>query len=116
VAVGFIIMNKRIRKKHRVGEFTEWGFAATFTLADAVTGGAVPDFLDLLAAEVLEPRGLECGGGGDRGWELFIFKPDGGSAGEDDRAAVTTWLAGRPEVSELTVGPLIDAGESEGEE
>ena len=43
------IMNKRIRKKHRVGEFTEWGFAATFTLADAVTGDAVHEFLDLLA-------------------------------------------------------------------
>jgi hypothetical protein len=26
---------------------------------------------------------------------------------------VTTWLAGRPEVSELTVGPLMDARESE---
>jgi uncharacterized protein len=108
-------MNKRIRKKHRVGEFTEYGFAATFTLEDHVTGDAVHDFLDLLASEVLEPRGLQCGGGGDRGWELFIFKPDGESAGEDDRAAVTTWLAGRAEVSELTVGPLVDTRESEGE-
>jgi uncharacterized protein len=106
-------MNKRIRKKHHIGEFAERGFAATFTLADRVTGDAVHDFLELLASEVLEPRGLQCGGGGDRGWELFIFNPDRESASEEDRAAVTAWLASRDEVSEVTVGPLIDAGEQE---
>jgi uncharacterized protein len=100
-------VNKRIRKKHRVGEFTELGFAATFTLEDHVTGGGVHEFLDRLASEVLEPRGLECGGGGDRGWELFVSRPDGESASEDDRAAVSAWLAGRAEVREVTVGPLI---------
>ena len=106
-------MNKRIRKKHQVGEFTEWGFTATFTLADQVTGDAVPEFLDVLTSEVLEPRGLQCGGGGDRGWELFIFKPEGESATEDDRAAVSAWLAGRAEVSEVTVSPLIEARDPE---
>jgi len=104
-------MNKRIRKKRRVAEFTEWGFEATFTLADHVTDDAVHDFLGLLTSEVLEPRGLQCGGGGDRGWELFIFKPDGESATDDDRAAVSGWLAGRTEVSEVAVSPLMDAHE-----
>jgi uncharacterized protein YggL (DUF469 family) len=107
-------MNKRIRKKHRVGEFTEWGFAATFTLADHVTGDAVHEFLDLLAAEAFEPRGLQCGGGGDRGWELFVFKADGESASEEDRAAVSAWLEGRVEVTEVSVSPLMDARESAG--
>jgi uncharacterized protein len=106
-------MNKRIRKKHHLGEFQEWGFAATFTLADHIAGDLVHDFLDLLTSEVLEPRGLQCGGGGDRGWELFVFKPDGQSASDEDRAAVSAWLAARAEVSEVTVGPLIDAGEAE---
>jgi uncharacterized protein YggL (DUF469 family) len=106
-------MNKRIRKKHRVGEYTEWGFAATFTLADHVTGAGVHEFLERLTAEVLEPRGLQCGGGGDRGWELFVFKPEGQSASEEDRAAVSGWLTGRAELIEVTVSPLTDAREED---
>jgi uncharacterized protein len=105
-------MNKRIRKKHHVGEFGERGFVVTFTLDGQVADDRVHAFLDRLADEVLEPRSLQCGGGGDRTWQLFVFRTDGQAASDDDRAAVSGWLAGRTEASEVTVGPLVESRES----
>ena len=78
-------MNKRIRKKHGVGEFREMCFTLRFQLADRLSDDEVEAFLDRFAADYLEPRGLACGGGGGRAWEVVVSGAEGGSATEADR-------------------------------
>jgi uncharacterized protein len=60
------------------------------------------DFID----QAIERRGLCFGGGEESG---FITHSSRGSAAEDDRQAVGTWLEATGVILSVTVGPLIDA-------
>jgi uncharacterized protein YggL (DUF469 family) len=106
-------MNKRIRKKHGVGEFRGMCFTLTFTLADRLSDDDVQAFLGRFAASYLEPRGLACGGGGGREWEVVVSGAEGGSATEADRTAASAWLAAQADVCEVEVGPLVEAWDTE---
>jgi uncharacterized protein YggL (DUF469 family) len=97
--------SKRLRKKLRIEEFKEYGFAVSFRLAESLSPMAKDDFWALFTAEVIRKRGLAFSGHE----EGYITKFGRGSATEGDREAVSAWLKERPGVNRVTVGPLEDA-------
>lgn len=97
--------SKRLEKKLRIGEFQEYGFAVGFRLGESLTPKGCDEFWDAFIGEVIEARGLAFGGSE----EGFVTRYGRGSATEEDRAAVSQWLAQRPGVERVVVGPLQDA-------
>ena len=97
--------SKRLRKKLRIDEFKEYGFAVSFRLSDSLSPKAKDDLWALFLAEVIEKRGLAFSGNE----EGYITKFGRGSATERDREAVAAWLKERPSISRVTIGPLEDA-------
>ena len=54
-------MNKRLRKKKHIGEFTEWG-RQLVVVRNRKDG--FEEFLDAFIEEAIEANGCYCGGGG----------------------------------------------------
>lgn len=102
-------MNKRIRKKHRLGEFQELGFELVFSTPESWTEADHDAFwLDFI--EALERLDLGYGGGGRERWEGFVTRLDGrGSVTEEQRAGLVEWLEGRDGISEVRASTLKDA-------
>lgn len=98
--------SRRLRKKLFVGEFIELGFEFEADLAAPLTPEAEGELIGRFLAEVIEPRSLDLGGWITSG---FIAHGARGSASDDDRAAIHAWLATQPEISEVRIGPLMDA-------
>lgn len=102
-------MNKRQRKKHRLGEFQELGFELRFHTPEHWTDDEQGAFSDACIRQV-EALGLCVGGGTGTDWEVFV-------CGFAERATVTAaqrqtlidWLAAHPDVSQIAAGPLVDA-------
>lgn len=88
----------------------EAGFSVAFTVDDAAGGKA---FDDAFITEVIERRGLRCGGRAGPDWRVFVTTAGHGSATEADRAAVRAWLEARPEVRALAIGALQDVDDVE---
>lgn len=103
-------MNKRLRKKKRVGEFKELGFELAADLRPGIAGDESEALLDRLI-DVVEARRLGFGGGAGRDDKLegFVTRMGRGSATEDDRAALAAFLAGDDAVVRHEVGALRDA-------
>lgn len=97
--------SRRLRKKLRIGEFQQLGFAYEISWAGDATVIVQEQFLERLLAEVVEPRGLYLGGGSDCG---FVAARRG-SATEDDRAAFEYWVGNWSGISRQLIGPLQDA-------
>lgn len=104
-------LNRRQRKKLRVGEFRELVFEVRMTfrrpLEEPAHAVLVDAFIDLI-----ESRGLLVGGLGGR---LPLDTTDGiisacrrGSPSEADRQAVVAWLLHRPEVASAEAGEFFD--------
>ncbi len=103
-------MRKRLRKKLRRGEFTEYAFDVQYSLTAGMLAGAAEEFLDRFIEHAIEARNLCCGGGGkELSWDFLVTKAGGGSTTEEDRSAVQAWLAGQPEVRSYAVGQFVDA-------
>jgi len=103
-------MKKRLRKKLRRGEFQELGFEVRFRAVDDISDEAFDNVADAFISQAIEANGLICGGGGKKPeWEVFVTLDRQGSATEAHRQAVQRWLATRPEVTTIQVGPLVDA-------
>lgn len=103
-------MNKRMRKKRRVGEFREFGFEVRAQLRPELDQGArlayIDRFIDAIAARRL------CFGGGcglDGKLEGFITFDGRGSAGEEDREALQAFLVSDKDVVSSELGELKDA-------
>lgn len=103
-------MNKRLRKKKRVGEFKDLGFEVLGELRPGTSDDDVDAFVDRLIVAV-EARKLGFGGGGRRDgkFEGFVTRMGRGSATEDDRTALAAFLAGDVDVVRHEVGELKDA-------
>ncbi len=103
-------MNKRLRKKKRVGEFKEFGFELRADLRPGLVGVELDAFVDRLI-DVVEARKLGFGGGAGRDDKLdgFVTRMGHGSATEDDRAALAAFLAGDDAVVRHEIGALRDA-------
>lgn len=100
-------MNKRIRKKKHVGEFTELGFQLHATLRPNLGSDEVEAVMDRLL-ELIEARHLEFGGSLGQALSGFVTRAEGGSATEADRTALGTLLQGDPSVAEHTLDELRD--------
>jgi uncharacterized protein len=102
-------MNRRQRKKARLGEFIELGFELTFALPSAWSDADTDGFSDR-AIDKIESLGLSVGGGTGHVWDVFVtaFAPRT-SVTESQRQALLNWLNADPAVSALRVGPLSDA-------
>ncbi len=93
-----------------VGEFQELGLKINCQLADGLMDATFDIFIDDFIDQI-EKHNLLFGGGGNRtSWGGFITsaKPRG-STTEADQACIKEWLSSRPEVVEVSVGPLVDA-------
>ncbi len=105
-------MKKRLRKKLRLGEFRELGFEVRFRLSDELDATALDQFWDSFIGDAIEARGLMCGGGCGRHWDVLITRPGRTSATEEDRRAVAAWLQHGSSVADVEIGSLIDAWHS----
>ena len=102
-------MNKRIRKKHRVGEFRELGFEVRFTLPDTMDDDAADAMVERFGAEAITANGLAFFGSGLRTVEGIVIAASRSSATEEQRAAVEAWLSAQDGIDGHQVGPLMDA-------
>lgn len=95
--------NRRLSKKLHVGEFQELGFYYRATYAGNSNSEAAEALIDELLEFVIN-RGLELSGWVEEG----IIGRFQGSANDEDRMAVESWLNARPELTNVKVSPLID--------
>lgn len=102
-------MNKRMRKKCRVGEYRELGFELHVVLRSEASAADYDRFVDQLVDEV-ERAGLACGGGGVvPNFTGFVTRAKRGSVTEEQRGAFADAVQKVPKVLEPKVGPLVDA-------
>lgn len=102
-------MKKRMRKKLYLGEFREFGFEVQFRLPSDLSEADQEKFFYTFIDEAIERHGLMCGGGCGTDWDVFVTLADRGSAEEKDRKLVEDWLRNSSLVSEIRIGPLVDA-------
>ena len=102
-------MKKRLRKKFWLAEFLQFGFEVSFILSGPHTEAETDRFLDGFIMDVIEPRGLLCGGGGGKTWGFFVHPNSRQSASEDDREYLMRSLRGYTDVIDIEVDPLVDA-------
>src|SRR5690242_21482497 len=84
-------MKKRLRKKKHVGEFQEFGFHVDASLRSNIDREALCAFSDRFIAHI-EANNLAFGGGIGPMVGGFVTRFDRGSATEDDRTCVATFL------------------------
>lgn len=77
----------------------------SFRFSDSLSPKARDDLWALFIAELIETRGLAFSGNE----EGYVTKFGRGSATEEDRQAVSTWLTERAGLDRVTIGPLEDA-------
>jgi hypothetical protein len=104
-------LNRRQRKKLRLGEFQELVFEIRVRFHQPLDEAAYDPFLDAFI-EFIESCQLAVGGLGGR---LPLAETDGiisawgrGSPVEEDRQAILAWLHERPEVAFAEVGEFVD--------
>lgn len=102
-------MNKRIRKKHRTGEFQELGFELTFRISDSLDPAAADAVIEEFLAEAIAANDLAFFGSGLHSVDGTVIAAARGSVTPAQRDAVSSWLASRSEVEEHSAGPLADA-------
>jgi uncharacterized protein YggL (DUF469 family) len=97
---------RRFRKKHRVGEYTEYGFE----VRAAIDPGRNDPFWDAFIG-FADANVFEVGGGGPSGGvTIFVTRPGRRrSATEADRRLIEAWFRASPHVSTYHVGNLVDA-------
>jgi len=114
-------MNRRIRKKKKVGEFIQYGFLVNFNTSR--TDAEVDELIDGMI-QLCEANNLAMGGGGSLKVEGVPSEFEFGFSGvkprqtrrgtyyrsrscvEAERTLLREWLSGR--VENLVVGPLVD--------
>lgn len=102
-------MNKRIRKKHRTGEFQELGFELSFRISDAHDPAAADMLIEEFLTQAIAANDLAFFGSGLHAVDGTAIAAMRGSVTPAQRDAVEAWLAGRDEIETHTVGPLSDA-------
>ena len=104
-------MKKRLRKRFRLGEYTEFEFVVDFKMKETADSAASEALLGVFL-DSIEARGLVGGGTfsnqGDFSFCLYANRARV-AVTEDHRQAVALWLAENPAIATHTVGPLVDA-------
>jgi uncharacterized protein YggL (DUF469 family) len=99
-------MRRRLRKKKRIDEFTEFGFEIRAELIPDLSDSSFDAFVDRLI-EFVEGRQLAFGGGGSRAFEGFVTHPGRASASDEDRFALSGFLNDDSTVVRYQIGPLV---------
>lgn len=104
--------SRRLRKKLRIGEFQTRGFDYELTWRAPPLIERQDRFIDQLLEQVIEPRALSMGGGGNCG---FVAARRG-SVTEADREPFDGWIRNWPDIAKFQIGRLRDAwyGEAPG--
>ena len=107
-------MNKRIRKKQRIGEYTEWG--RHVAIARKWESGC-DEFLDAFVEEAIESNDCFCGGGGKGKRLEFIVELGRDLDGAEAKMKrIAAWLDARADVltwrSSTSFDPWHDDAES----
>ena len=103
-------MRKRLRKKLRLGEFSEYGFDVSYRLRDDLSETEADDFLFRFLEQAIEANSLACGGGGGPpAYEFCAVSDHRGSPTREQRSAVGAWLDAQVEVANHSVGEFFDA-------
>ena len=104
-------MKKRLRKKFRTGEFTEFGFDVEFRMVPPFDPAAVEAMMDAFLDHLDGQRLAGGGSSGPKGdFSFFIasYRPRM-AVTEVHRAAMEAWLAGNAGIVDAQVGPLVNA-------
>lgn len=103
-------MRKRLRKKLRNAEFTQFGFSVQYSVEHGLAAPVLDDLLDRFILDAVEANGLHCGGGGGPAeWDFFVCGNGRRSATDADRQRIEEWLQRQREVTARRVGGLQDA-------
>lgn len=104
----------RLRKKLRVGEFTELGFNLKFSLKSELDEAAQHTFFDAFLGESLEQAGLAFFGFDDNAGNIegFVTSSKRGSVSEAQRSGFESWLKARSEVAKIDVSELKDSNKA----
>jgi len=100
--------SRRLRKKLHLDEFATFGFEFSCDLN--LKNESEFDLLLNQLLEFIENRDLCMGGGGNiKSFSAFICSGHRyGSASDDDRDVITTWLESNKTISNIVVGQLVD--------
>ena len=104
-------MNKRLRKKKRIGEFQEFGFEVGFRFSSKLDEETRNNLIDCFIEKAIEDNGLQFGGGGGESeWIGFVTteKPRG-STTTHHQEAVKQWLNQEIKILEYYVTSMIDS-------
>jgi len=101
-------LNRRQRKKLRVGEFQELVFEVSIRFGQPMEGPRLDAFMDEFIDLVESRRLVAGGGGGGLEAEWVVSTWNRGSTTEEDRRAVLDWLLSHPEVADAKAGALMD--------
>src|SRR3990172_10932848 len=96
---------RRLRKKLRIAEFTQFGFEVSFGLRSGLAEEEMTRFWDAFLLELIEPNGLAYAGGVSG----FVSGWGRASASEPHRELVRAWLTARPYIFFLRGGALFVA-------
>ena len=102
-------MKKRLRKKLRLGEFSELGFELRLRLREGLSESDAETAIDDFIREAIESRELAVGGGYGEVWNFFVTRMMPGSVDAEERAAVLAWLQGDDRFTDVAASPLLDA-------
>lgn len=97
--------NRRQRKKHHAGEFTEFGFLLSVQFATALDEAARERYVTALIVQV-EALGLTYGGDENSG---FVTTYTSGSVTLVQRDSLQAWVSAYPDVARAEVSELLDA-------
>ncbi len=101
-------MKKRLRKKLRLGEFREYCFPVSFATQPDFSAAdqdvLYDDFIDMI-----ERNGLQFGGLCGDNWDGMVELCGRGTATEQHRQLVSSWLENRKGITNVSVGELLDA-------
>lgn len=101
--------NLRQRKKLRLGEFQELGFEVSANSTKELSQEERAKFIDDLIISVDGMGLLFAGGLNSKLAGFVVVNALRGSVTEEQREAFGKWLASRPELADVQVGPLKDA-------
>jgi uncharacterized protein len=100
-------VNKRLRKKKRVGEFQELGIEVSCTV-DLASEDIEFDIWTDDFVRMIESLNLSCGGGGSfRDWSVCVSKHKG-SVSEEDKKSISKWLTDNKYVKDFEISDFFD--------
>ncbi|QRY78645.1 YggL family protein [Pseudomonas sp. PDNC002] len=98
--------SRRLRKKLCVDEFQELGFELSFRYKEGQGEEGIGAFMQRFATSAVEPNEMVYSGCDEYG---LICLARRGSVSAEQRGLIEQWLKQQPELSDFTIGPLIDA-------